>query len=151
VISEMVEMIGDLLSGRDGFFGILMGLLLVVLLLALLALFGWMIFSLADTVGQDKQHGTGAIIKREFVASHCDTTLVNVGNNMTMPQTTCYDDEWRIHVRKDDSRETDSTSVSRGFYDGAAIGDRVKITYRTGRFSGGFYLSSIDGKLTITP
>lgn len=104
-------------------------------------------FFISDAIGEDKLNGEAIVISKSFSDEFCSTIFVDVGNNVMAPITTCYEKNWSLKVKQVQGRDTSSASVSEGFYNSIQEGDIVEVTYRSGRWTGGFYVKSINGKV----
>lgn len=113
--------------------------------LTIIGLALWLIFGFVDSVAAPYKHGNAVVCGKDFTAAHSTTTYIMVGK-MMIPNTTHYNDAWSLQFSM--NGQTDWMEVSEESYDAYHEGDPVQVVYRTGRFSGGFYVGSFHG---LTP
>lgn len=115
-----------------GFFG--------VLSIILAALIGWVIFYLIDSSFLDEQFGRGVVVGKHYESAHTSTTVIYNGKTY-VPVVHNHPDDWILTIEM--RGESDHVSVESSFYNDIEIGDKVRITYTTGRFSGGLYINHV--------
>lgn len=74
--------------------------------------------------GEGPNHGV--VTDKSFEPYHCDTTLqYNVSLKMTMPFTTCYDDDWEVYIKN--KKDEGWVSVTESTYDNAEVGEKIDL------------------------
>lgn len=127
-----------------GFGDRLIEVVLVVLGVAvaglIILLVAGVLYQAADSWSQPLEQGYGLIVGKDFVPAHTTTSLILVGK-IFVPVTNYHPDNWEVSVGVDDQQ--DSISVTEEFYESVSNGDRVKVEFVHGRYSGDLYLKDI--------
>jgi len=121
--------------------GYVVGSLAWAIALFICGLIAYGIYYLVDTVGQPLKPAEARVTEKKFVPKHTVTNYTPINKTM-MPITTTIPDMWEVEI---DAPGLGSASlgVSEDFYKDVKIGTWIKIRYKTGRLSGGFYAEEI--------
>jgi len=123
--------------------GTIMGILILLMVLMLVGLFIWGLFTAADSWFLPRERGPGRIAGKSFTPAHYQPVLIhNAATNTSMPYPVYHPDDWSLRVEVEGRQ--DSISVGKKEFKSIAEGDNVIAEYVRGRLSGGLYLKSIS-------
>lgn len=100
-------------------------------ILFVFSVLGWLLYLGVNYIGVGKNQLDGVIISKTHSNSYITTTYVMSGKVM-VPITQYHPESWGLVVEVDS--KTDVVGVSQGTHDSTAIGTKVLVTYKKGRF-----------------
>ncbi len=122
-------------------FGTILSILICLVSLIIIFLIMWGLFTIIDSWFLPRQDGIGIIMDKNFTPAHNTTHLMNVGNNVIIPTTTHYPDDYSLVIEIDG--KNDSISVNKKFFKSVSKDSQVRIEFVLGRISNGLYIKEI--------
>lgn len=111
--------------------------------LSVATLFIWFSVWLVDSSFLPIKEKEGIVIDKYYVHSYYSTTYV-MTNNMMMPITTYYPEQYKICVKIDGL--TDNVSLRHSYWDNVFIGQKLCCKYTNGRILNSMYVDSFCDK-----
>lgn len=139
-----IRSFSDMLHGMfmDGWFGVIVGLIIIAVLLAVVGFILWGVFYAIDSWFQPLQKSHGVIDGRDVTPAH--TTMITIptsnGGVATVPQ--YIPESWHIGVRV--GHRHSWMGCSKYTYDNYRNGQKIIATYKRGRLSGRMYVQAIS-------
>ena len=121
-----------------------MGKILCVLIWActilVVGLVLYLSFYLIDSSFREERETSGTVMGKYYKARQVIMQPISTGKTTTLVPVT-HPESWNLTIKSEYG--SDSVSVSRDFYNRCKDGTRVRVSYVTGRLSGGFYIKQI--------
>ena len=144
IIASFFDTLYDMFT--SGWWGIIAGSLVVLMLLIIIGLIAWGIFIAADSWCLPVKQGSGLIKGWKYYPAHYQpitTTTTDANGKVSSSTTMVYiPDSWSVTVRM--GNRTASMGCSKGYYDNAKKDQPVTVHYVDGRFSSKFYIKSLS-------
>ena len=125
----------------DGFWSILLGILMWILMLLVVGFILWGSLYLIDSVGLKEKQGKGIVIEKWFEPAHTYTTLIMVGK-VSVPQIHSVPDTWKAKIKIKDI--TDDVSFYESDWNTLNINQSVNCTYKNGRICNSLYIENVS-------
>ena len=125
----------------DGFWSILLGILMWILMLLVVGLILWGSLYLIDSVGLKEKQGKGIVIEKWFEPAHTYTTLIMV-EKVSVPQIHSVPDTWKAKIKIKDI--TDDVSFYESDWNTLNINQSVNCTYKNGRICNSLYIENVS-------
>lgn len=88
-------------------------------------------------IGCEKHRGDAEVITKDYVAA------VNQGEKVTDERASSHE-QWIVKVRMLENRRLIEVRAERGQWERLHPGDRVKVTYQIGKYTGAIWNSEVD-------
>lgn len=130
----IMDILCDIFSPDSSFGDRVMASIMVILMLAVVALLGFLVYMLVDSVGITATKTTTTVVEtKQIVPAHNTTSFIMAGKT-TIPMTTHHPESYHLQFKIDSKRI--ESEVNKGFFDNLDVGDLITVDYGFGRLSG---------------